>query len=118
MNLSYKEWIDHLPDNVTSQCAERTLEMQKQFPKLIRVRGFYHCPRWGKSSHWWLKTKDNQIIDPTAKQFCAGGIYEEHDESQPEPTGKCPNCGEYCYDNKSLCSKVCEKQYITYLNRV
>jgi len=31
------------------------------------------------------------------------------------PTGKCPNCGEYCYDGGDCCSERCHKEYVSYL---
>ena len=50
--------------------------------------------------HWWLQTKEGEIIDPTAIQFPTKGhgVYDPWDETQKAPTGMCPNCGEYCYD--------------------
>lgn len=115
MKTEYQQWIDALPARVTGECAERTLEMQARFPELIRVRGWYWDPIRLQSSHWWLKTAEGEIVDPTAKQFTPGGWYEEYDESQPEPTGKCPNCGGYCYNHKTCCSDKCNKEYLDYV---
>lgn len=82
-----------------------TLEMQQEFPELIRVRGHYIDCLLGDRPHWWLKTKDGEIVDPTASQFNPGD-YEEFDESNPI-TGKCLNCGDYCYNHKCFCSSEC-----------
>jgi len=113
----YEQWIK---DNVTEtygKCSEVTLRMQKAFPELIRVRGHYYCYAWGEREHWWL-TLDEKIIDPTSSQFPSKGFgdYIPWDESQPEPTGKCPNCGEYCYEGRTLCSEDCEISYMAYIN--
>ena len=74
--------------------------MIKQFPELKLIRGHYFCMVWGERMHWWLQTLADDIIDPTVIQFPTkgNGVYEPWDETQKQPTGKCPNCGEYCYD--------------------
>ena len=53
----------------------------KEDPTLTLVRGFYHCPFWGKQHHWWTKRPDGTIYDPTKDQFPSKGIgeYEEFD---------------------------------------
>ena len=105
MSKEAAAWIENLKDT-RCKCKELTQEMQKEFPELIRVRGFYHCPYWGKREHWWLKNKRMEIVDPTAEQFPSkgSGRYEEWIEGQPEPTGKCMNCGEYCFNGNSFCT--------------
>jgi hypothetical protein len=119
MKPQYQQWINSLPERVTGQCAERTLEMQIQFPELIRVRGEYLCLIWGAREHWWLKTPEGEIIDPTAKQFPTLGHceYIERDESSPEPTGMCPNCCDYCYNGGTCCSDKCHREYVAYVMR-
>jgi len=119
LKQEYQQWIDALPERVTGQCAEHTLAMQAQFPELVRVRGHYDCPIWGEREHWWLKTAEGEIVDPTAKQFPTKGHgeYKEWDETQPEPTGMCPNCGGYAYDNKTCCSDKCHREYVAYCMR-
>ena len=117
--MTYQEWIDeHYPDYESSygKCAEATLDMQKVFPELTRVRGHYYCSSWGEREHWWLTDKDGNIVDPTARQFPTKGhgVYDPWDESQPEPTGICPNCGEYCYNNDTCCSENCSREYAAY----
>ena len=116
MKQEYQQWIDSLPARVTGECAKRTFEMQARFPELIRVRGEYLCMIWGSREHWWLKTTKGEIIDPTAKQFPTLGNceYLERDESLPEPTGTCPNCGDYCYTHRTCCSDQCHKEYVAY----
>ena len=62
------------------KCKEFSeLEIKKN-PSLILVKGWYHCPIWGKQEHWWCKDKEGEIIDPTKLQFPSAGIgdYEEY----------------------------------------
>jgi hypothetical protein len=102
--------------------------MAREFTELVRVRGTVTLGNLWERDHWWLKMKiddEDQIIDPTVAQFSqdyySGGTfvvwYQERDESEPEPTGKCPNCGGYCYDYRDLCSERCERAYAAYLMR-
>lgn len=118
MKTAYTDWIK---DNVTKtygQCAEVTQQMADAFPELTRVRGHYYCIVWGERAHWWLVDSDGTIVDPTADQFPTKGTghYEPWVEGSAEPTGMCPNCGEYCYDGDYLCSKDCEVAYVASLN--
>lgn len=103
--MNYQQWIyQNVQGDSTGQCEEVTTAMAEAFPELRRVRGHYHCWIWGKREHWWLVGKHGSVIDPTAAQFPSKGAgrYEEWDESQPESTGMCPNCGEYCYDGEQV----------------
>jgi hypothetical protein len=90
--------------------------MREVFPELELRRGHYHCPIWGKRQHWWLVTPDNQTVDPTAAQFPSGGLgeYVELDESQTEPTGRCMNCGDLCFDGDTTCSAACLAELSAY----
>src|SRR5262245_58758582 len=97
-------YINWITDNVSDpygNCAEYTLMMLAAFPELKRVRGHYmdivrgqETLFLGEQPHWWLIDPQGEIVDPTDAQFASlgKGIYIEWDESQPEPTGKCPNC--------------------------
>lgn len=79
----YRKWIkENVPTYCVCMCEKATLKMQKTFPELIRVKGFYHCPKWGKSAHWWLKTTAGTIVDPTISQFLPNGHYEEWKEGR------------------------------------
>jgi len=88
--------------------------MKNSFPELTKIRG-YILTEHGEQPHWWLVDSNGIIIDPTATQFKAIGGYFPWDESQPEPTGKCPNCSELCYDYHTLCSEKCEIEYKAYV---
>lgn len=117
MSDAYQTWIAvHVTGDGYGQCAEATEQMQAAFPTLTRVRGHYYCPFWGEREHWWLVDPAGQIVDPTAAQFPSrgSGVYVPRDETQPEPTGRCPNCGEYCYDGATCCSENCHLEYAAY----
>lgn len=111
MEPKYSQWIkENYLNGGYGQCEEATQKMIEAFPELTRVRGHYYCIYWGKRAHWWCKTKDNIIIDPTVGQFPSNGdgYYEEWDETKDEPTGICMNCGDYCYEGRYFCSNRCE----------
>ncbi len=104
----YKQWIKKhisLYCHALGKCKEVCQRMMSVFPELI----LYICIVWGKREHWWLKTVNNTIIDPTSKQFPSNGYgkYIEWKEGLEEPTGKCPNCGGYSYNHKVCCSDIC-----------
>ena len=106
----YVEWIKTHAINPTGKCAEYTLAMQKDFPELTRVRGYYNCPLHGKRDHWWLVGPGGNIIDPTVNQFSTKGYAAEYilwDETSEEPTGRCLQCGDLTYRFKSFCSEDC-----------
>lgn len=110
----YSDWIaTNVPKDCHNLCAETTLKMQEAFPELIRVRGEYMCLITNALyPHWWLVTPDEQraVVDPTQAQFLSGpqGVYLERDESLPEPTGRCLNCGELCFAGSATCSEDCD----------
>lgn len=125
MKPEYKEWIKNWlsKNNPYGQCAEATLEMQEVFPELIRVCGHYYEPLWNQErEHWWLKTEDEKIVDPTASQFPTGGTmeYTELDEDKEQPIGKCMNCGDYVYPSIGVgscaCSKSCHRELLRSFN--
>lgn len=114
----YNKWIDeNVEGEGLGKCKEITEKMSKCFPELKRVRGHYICPIWKEREHWWLVTNDGKIVDPTKRQFPSKGIgeYVLWDESKEVPTGKCPNCGKYCFNGKSTCSDECYDEYKAYL---
>jgi hypothetical protein len=117
--MKYQEYMKGL--NLTSetafgQCKKICEEMNKVFPELKLIRGHYFCPIWEERGHWWLVNHNNDIIDPTAIQFPSKGegLYIPWDESQAEPTGKCPNCGELIFDGRYV-HKECEIAFISSL---
>lgn len=126
MKTEYTEWISNwLKSNEAyGACAEATLEMQTAFPELIRVRGHFHDAIWGERQHWWLKTKEEEIVDPTASQFPTKGVfgeYEEWEEGREEPIGKCMNCGDYVFASTGkgdcACSEHCYNEIMLDFNK-
>jgi hypothetical protein len=140
----YLAWIEEYTKGdriLAGGCQSACREMQAVFPELLLIRGSIHLDVWCTMAwemdleglepglgHFWLETADGLIIDPTAKQFTdpkgcyrAGKItaYFPFDETKAEllPTGKCPNCGFYCYNGRDLCSEECERDYAAYLQR-
>lgn len=136
MKQQYKEWIESklATADPFGMCREWTEEMQAAFPELQRVRGTVFISCLWEREHWWMVDPNPGeageegvpfVIDPTKAQFSqeyfAGGAvvlwYQPRDESHPEPTGRCCNCGGYCYGGRTdLCSERCEQQYLSYLN--
>jgi hypothetical protein len=117
MNQLYRDWISKNVTETYGYCAEVTEQMAKSFPELRRVRGHYYCTVWGERGHWWLVDEEGNVVDPTADQFPSkgNGVYVEWDDSLPEPSGMCPNCGDYCYDGNYFCSKHCESSYTAFV---
>lgn len=113
----YESWIANCKkDKGAGMCHARSKEMQAVFPELILCRGYYTSALDGAPAHWWLKTADGTIVDPTAGQFQMGkqGCYEEYNERDhgPLPIGKCMNCGSLVYAGAPAtccCSKECEQ---------
>lgn len=72
------------------QCKPLCEQAIAQDPSLTLVRGWYHCPFWGKQEHWWLKDCNGEVVDPSKEQFPSKGFgeYEEY-------TGiaECEQCG-------------------------
>lgn len=127
-NLKYGQWIiDKIASSTAgpfNMCSEWTKEMATAFPELKRVRGHaYLSPPFGERPHWWLVEENGDIVDPTYLQwydpYYTGAIvldYLPWDETQPEPTGLCPNCGGLCYNGMSVCSMKCDREYMAYIN--
>lgn len=122
MSDRYKAWIrEHYPayEDAYGHCAEATTRMVEAFPELRRAKGFYHCPIIGERPHWWCVTPDGKIVDPTVCQFPSGGQFEYQelvDGVDRIPSGKCPNCGGWCYDGDYICSPKCHEEYVAYCN--
>jgi hypothetical protein len=64
------------------KCKELSEKLCADDKSLTLVRGWYHCPVWGKQAHWWTVQADGTVIDPTVRQFPthgAGATYEPYD---------------------------------------
>lgn len=73
------------------KCREMSEALVKSDPSLTLVRGYYHCPIWGKQQHWWTKTPTGVIIDPSVRQFPTKGIGAEYEEF--DGMVECEECG-------------------------
>lgn len=123
MYHKHMEWIMRklTTDSPQANCAEWTIEMNEAFPELKRVRGHYNCLCWGRREHWWLIDKFGAIVDPTVTQFPTPPLsdtYEPWEEGAPEPTGKCLNCGDYCFNGDYFCCDSCQKETTKYMNSI
>jgi len=110
--------MDNLTDyqKYRGRCRELAEEAVKQNPTLTLVRGHYYCPVWGKQPHWWAKTPEGEIVDPSKRQFPSKGIgdYEEFDGMV-----ECSECGtripeeEGDYEsNYVFCSYECHGRFV------
>lgn len=116
--MNYGEWIKKNVSEPYGKCKQYTDKMIKEFPELTQCKGFYYCFAWGQRQHWWCKTTEGKIIDPTADQFPSKGRghYQELTDEQL-PTGKCMNCGDYCYNGSTnMCSEECHNSFVSDLN--
>lgn len=99
------------------KCKELSEELVNNNPELTLVRGFYHCPMWGKQPHWWTKDKQGKIIDPSVEQFPTAGYAAEYEEFNGNV--ECSNCGivgieaDFKHEgNYSFCSGKCYGQFV------
>ena len=99
------------------KCYDWVQEMHRAFPELLPIRGHVELSNFLVRPHWWLKTADGDIVDPTADQFSSEyyGIstiilsYEEYTGEEPKGN-KCMNCGASpTYYDYHSCSSECEK---------
>lgn len=112
---AYDNWIRSYeqeiggPARTYAKCAEATQAMAERFPELMRVPGHVETS-WGRRAHWWCKTPDGDIVDPTARQF-PGGVfeYDEFKEGDPVRLGRCMNCGYEIWApaDKGVCNCIC-----------
>ena len=86
-------------------------------PTLTLVRGFYHCPLWGKQDHWWTKKPDGTIYDPTVKQFPTGGSGAEYEEFNG--MCECAECGKQIPEDEAriegryaFCDSYCNMRFV------
>lgn len=100
------------------KCREMSEALVAADHTLTLVRGFYLCPVWGEQQHWWVKTSDGTIIDPTKDQFPSKGNaeYVEFDG-----TINCANCNKQmkeCDENAifhgsyAFCSMQCNAHFV------
>ena len=109
----YETWITEYVKNPHLTCKETTEQMVAVFPELTRVRGHVYLLSGRYVPHWWLTTADGEIVDPTASQFSGIVMYDPWDESEPEPVGKCMNCGKLFFARQyaPFCDSICLEDY-------
>lgn len=123
----YDTWIEKNYNKESSygQCKTACELMKNEFPELTITNGFVVDALWGEREHWWLKTYDESVVDPTKAQFSCILEYVEIDDSHPAriyERGTCANCGEHYYvgkdnwDDRTVCSRRCWTAYASYLN--
>jgi|AMWB02.1.fsa_nt_gi hypothetical protein len=117
--MDYVQWISEWLQNNDPhlKCATATLEMVSAFPELTRIRGHVWLCGGYERPHWWCIDKNGDVVDPTASQFNGIVMYEPWDESLPEPTGVCANCGGYTYNHATCCSDKCHAEYCAYISK-
>lgn len=122
----YTTWIENWLDqnggpnkDGYGRCKEAAEAMTLAFPELEVTKGHVLCS-WGDRGHWWCKTPDGQIVDPTARQFQSLFSYEEYFPGMHIRLGRCMECGEDIHGPESLegvystshCSESCEKSFV------
>lgn len=98
------------------KCKEMSEALVAADSTLTLVRGHYHDFAWGEQPHWWVKTQNGEIIDPTKNQFPSRGIgtYVEFDGNI-----ECSNCGKNIKEedasfesNYVFCSCECHGRFV------
>lgn len=113
----YIGWVVKNVPDPTGKCVEVTMAMVMTFPELNRVRGHFIEPSGKEWPHWWCVAEDGTIVDPTRAQFPEDwpDHYVPWVEGSQEPTGRCPNCGGYCYTGGTCCSEKCHNEYADFV---
>lgn len=116
----YLHWIErNVPKDCLNLCGPMVSEMAEKFPELRKACGEVLISTGYWRPHWWLVAPDGEIIDPTVAQFSSEyyGLHTyvvEYNEFDRQPTGKCPQCGEYCFDGEEV-HEQCFEAYKAYV---
>lgn len=98
------------------KCKEMSEALVAADSSLTLVRGSYLCPVWGNQYHWWVKTADGTIIDPTKDQFPSrgSGVYVEFDGMV-----ECAYCSKPMKEEEAhfesryaFCSDLCHGRFV------
>lgn len=120
LTKTYQDWIANNVVDPQYRCEYWSKEMVKAFPELKRIRGYFVIHNVNRIPHWWLEDVDGNVIDPTSSQFLLSNdcSYEGLDETISQPTGKCINCGEFCYTQEAFCSDTCAEKLLMLYSKV
>jgi len=83
----YRAWIADYEASrapVVGQCQKVCNAMRTAFPELELRGGWVRTPL-GYDTHYWLLTRDGEIIDPTASQFPQLRPEDYEDAGSTEP---------------------------------
>ncbi len=87
-------------------------------PEQIQQLGVSTCPTCQKPYTGFVddgSIKEYRISGMC--QSCQDSVFGKPDLPNGLPTGKCPNCGNMCYNDEFTCSKSCETSYMRYINK-
>jgi hypothetical protein len=125
MSMNSKKYADWINQNYPTKesCIGKAIEarerMQADFPELILTTGYVlDAQVWNsRRQHWWFKTLEGEMVDPTINIFENSFDYLEVDEFDPirdTRTSKCRNCFiSYfvsCENNHLLCGEKCYQE--------
>ena len=98
------------------QCKKLVDSLIKEDSTLMPIRGYYHCPFWGKQAHWWAVTPKGEIVDPSARQFPSKG------KGEYEPFNgivECSECKKELREEEAMfdgqyafCSTKCNMKFV------
>jgi hypothetical protein len=111
MKQEWLNWIDSYPGQKILRSREVCNEMREEFSGLHLVQGYIDVGYGRPLHHWWLVSKEGEIVDPTTSQYPPILRYEEWDETSPPSSGRCLNCKSFTFDGSHFCNQGCEKQF-------
>lgn len=104
------------------KCREYSEQLCTEDDELRLVRGYYHCPMWGKQDHWWCEYPDGRVVDPTVKQFPTWKMASENPElfyEEFDGMCECAECGTKIKEEDAriegrytFCSTVCNMRFV------
>lgn len=128
--MTYADWINAtVPKGYGCRgtCRRYSELMVAAFPELRLACGFVVLLGHKDEQHWWCVAPDGTVIDPTSGQFAGWTVVLHYDEVDLDdevdrariPTGKCMNCGEFCYGGRrNACSPACDSELSDYFDGV
>lgn len=92
------------------KCKKACEALKQVLPELKLVRGYVILGDGTEEPHWWLKSPEGTVVDPTEAQFNSPiAIYTEFNGSI-----RCEQCGEVIpekdaieVNNRAVCSGKC-----------